>query len=77
MHGLAGAVRGAGKSVPPMIILLTSLCVSRIVWLKAMLPLMPEISTVYVAYPITWAIGMVLMILYAWKGKWQTAQVNL
>ena len=27
MHGLAGAVRGAGKSVPPMIILLTSLCV--------------------------------------------------
>ena len=77
MHGLAGAVRGAGKSVPPMIILMTSLCVSRIVWLKAMLPLMPEISTVYVAYPITWAIGMVLMILYAWKGKWQTAQVNL
>ena len=26
LHGLAGAVRGTGASIPPMVVLLVSLC---------------------------------------------------
>lgn len=70
MHSLAGTVRGAGKSIPPMLALLSSLCVLRIIWLKVMLPVSHTINTVYFGYPMTWAAGMLLMILYAWKGKW-------
>ena len=77
MHELAGTVRGAGKSIPPMVILLTSLCVLRIIWLKLLLPVYNSIDIVYASYPTTWAIGMLLMILYVWKSKWLTARNNL
>ena len=70
MHGLAGTVRGTGKSVPPMVILLTSLCLFRIIWIQFVLPLFSTIDGVFVLYPVSWAFGTVLMILYTWKGKW-------
>ena len=38
LHGLAGAVRGTGASVPPMVVLLVSLCLFRIVWIQWVLP---------------------------------------
>lgn len=70
MHGLAGAIRGTGKTVQPMAVFLISLCVFRILWLKLVLPMFGTIDGIYIVYPISWALGMVLMILYAWKGKW-------
>ena len=70
MHGLAGSIRGTGKSVPPMIVMLTSLCVCRIFWLQFILPLFDAIDGVFVVYPVSWLLGMTLMVLYAWKGKW-------
>lgn len=69
MHGLAGTVRGTGKSVPPMVILLTSLCLFRIIWIQFVLPLFSTIDGVFVLYPVSWAFGTVLMILYTWEGK--------
>lgn len=70
LHGLAGAVRGTGKSTPPMVILLVSLCLFRIFWIKLILPYFTVIDGIFMLYPVSWAIGMTLMILYAWKGKW-------
>ena len=70
MHGLAGAIRGTGKTVQPMAVFLISLCVFRILWLKLALPMFSTIDGIYMVYPISWALGMVLMALYAWKGKW-------
>ena len=70
LHGLAGAVRGTGASVPPMVVLLVSLCLFRIVWIQWVLPLFPGIEGVFILYPVSWALGAGLMILYAWKGKW-------
>ena len=62
LHGMAGAVRGTGRSVPPMVVLLVSLCLFRVVWIEG----------VFVLYPVSWALGAVLMALYAWKGSWMT-----
>ena len=78
LHGLAGTVRGTGKSVPPMVILLTSLCLFRIVWLKLIMPaLFTTIDGVFMVYPVSWALGVVLMVLYAWRGHWLTPTHNL
>ena len=30
------------------------------------------IEGVFVLYPVSWALGAVLMALYAWKGSWMT-----
>ena len=70
LHGLAGTVRGTGKSVPPMVVLLVSLCLFRIVWIQWILPFFPTIDGVFILYPVSWLLGMLLMVLYAWKGRW-------
>ncbi len=70
MHSLAGTIRGTGKTVPPMVILLVSLCLFRIFWIQAILPAFDTLDGVYMLYPVSWTIGAVLMSLYAWKGKW-------
>lgn len=74
MHSLAGTIRGAGKSIPPMLILLFAMCLFRIFWIKAILPAFGTLDGVYMLYPVSWAVGMVLMILYTWKGKWLEEQ---
>ena len=73
MHALAGTVRGAGKSIPPMGILLFAMCIFRIFWIWIAVPLFHTIDGVFVLYPISWAIGLVLMALYTWKGRWLPA----
>lgn len=70
MHGLAGTIRGAGKSVPPMLILLLAMCLFRIAWIQIILPHFNSINGVFLLYPVSWSVGLVLMVLYAWRGKW-------
>ena len=70
MYGLAGTIRGVGKPIPPMLILLTAMCVFRIVWIQFILPLFSDISGIFVLYPVSWTLGMSLMIIYTLKGKW-------
>ena len=71
LHGLAGTVRGTGKSVPPMVVLLVSLCLFRIVWIRFALQFFRGIEGVFLLYPVSWGFGAVLMILYTWKGRWR------
>ena len=57
-------------SIPPMVVLLVSLCLFRVVWIQFLLPFFSGIEGVFILYPVSWGLGAVLMILYAWKGKW-------
>ncbi len=70
MHGLGGAVRGTGHSMPPMVIMLISMCLLRIVWILLVLPFFDTIDGIFVLYPVTWAIGSVLMIIYFFTAEW-------
>jgi len=46
------------------------MCLFRIVWVQFILPMFNSIDGIYILYPVSWTLGTVLMILYAWKGKW-------
>ena len=70
LNVLAGTVRGAGKGIPPMIILLFSMCIFRILWIKIALSFYSSIDGVFILYPISWLVGAILMILYTKFGKW-------
>lgn len=72
MHSLAGTVRGTGKTIPPMVIILLALCVFRIIWVQFAVPKFESIRGIYLVYPLSWCVGAVLMCLYIWKGKWKT-----
>ena len=38
MHSLAGTIRGTGKTVPPMVVMLLALCLFRILWIQFVVP---------------------------------------
>ena len=53
-----------------MIVLLVSLCLFRVLWVQFVMLNIASIEGIFMLYPISWAIGSGLMILYTWKGKW-------
>ena len=57
-------------TISPMAVLLISLCLFRIFWIQLILPHYTTINGIFVLYPISWAVGVVLMILYTIFGHW-------
>ncbi len=59
-HCAAGTLRGCGKPVIPMVVMLGIWCGLRIVYVTIAVRFFPVIQTVARAYPITWSISSVL-----------------
>lgn len=66
MHILAGVARGLGKTLPPMLILITAMCVFRVFWVQLIHPYWHSMDTLCMVYPISWILGMVMMGVYTW-----------
>jgi len=66
----AGAVRGTGDSLIPMIMTCFGICALRIVWLYAFVPRFNTIDSVLFSYPMTWIVTSTLFILYYFHGGW-------
>jgi len=67
---LSGVVRGAGVSIPPMIISLINMCLLRVAWLSVMVPLMANPVAVPLCYPFTWICYCVTFLVYIKKAHW-------
>lgn len=67
---LGGTIRGAGKSTPPMIIILLNICVLRTILLFSIMSFYHDVRGVAMTYPITWAATAACMSVYFFKGKW-------
>ena len=62
-HCCAGLLRGLGRPVIPMGIMLAVWCVLRITYITLTVRVLPTIRVVYWAYPLTWGISSVLFAL--------------
>jgi putative MATE family efflux protein len=69
-HTIAGVLRGAGKSVVPMYVMLGVWCIFRITYVTIITHILPGIRPVLAAYPITWAISGVILLIYYCKADW-------
>ncbi len=69
-HGSAGILRGAGKAFVPMLVLLSSWCIFRVIFVRIVLLFSHSIMLVYLAYPLTWLISSAIFLIYLLKGKW-------
>ena len=67
---LAGAIRGCGEALPPMLLVAGGVCVLRLVWIFSVLPFRRELSTVLISYPLSWAATSVLFVAYYLRGGW-------
>ena len=75
LHVLSGTIRGTGHTLEPMLVILFSLSVFRVIWITAALSIAHQFSYVMVVYPLSWMVGMILILLYAWKGRWMPKKV--
>lgn len=69
-HCSAGILRGAGKAIIPMTIMLSVWCVFRVIYITLMLHIFPRIEVIYTAYPVTWTISSAIFIMYLLKADW-------
>lgn len=63
-HCMAGIFRGAGKSIVPMLVMMICWCVIRVAYITVAVRFFPVITTVFWAYPMTWALSSVVFLIY-------------
>lgn len=69
-HSMAGIMRGAGKSVVPMLVMLCCWCVIRVTYITIITHLIPKIEVIFWAYPLTWSLSSICFLLYYIRGDW-------
>lgn len=73
---MAGAIRGTGDSLKPMLLTCGGVCVLRVVWIFTVLPLDRTLGTLLLSYPMTWSITSLLFIIYYVRGNWMRHQIQ-
>lgn len=63
MDVTVGVMRGLGHSIAPMIVSLIGVCGLRVVWLWVIFPMNPTPMTLYISYPITWAVALSVQLI--------------
>ncbi len=69
-HSIAAILRGAGKTMIPMFIMMAFWCAVRVTFLTIMIPITHSIQTVYWVYPMTWALSSIAFFFYYKKANW-------
>jgi Na+-driven multidrug efflux pump len=63
MDVMAGCLRGLGYSVMPMVVSLVGSCALRLVWIATVFQLYRSTTTLYLSYPISWALTMLAHLI--------------
>ena len=45
-------------------------CVIRVTYITIMVQLIPEITVVFSAYPLTWSLSSIVFLIYYFKADW-------
>ena len=69
-HAITAVLRGAGKAIVPMVVMLAVWCVFRIIYISIAMHINHEIKLLFWAYPITWTISSAIFLIYYLKSDW-------
>ena len=58
---MSGAMRGLGKPVIPTISTLIFMCLLRFVWVYGIFPLFPNLTFLYLVWPIGWVLSILFL----------------
>ncbi len=74
-HCSAAILRGSGKSLVPMFVMLFCWCVVRVVYVTTIMKFIQDLTVVFYVYPLTWALSSIVFLIYLLKSNWlkQTA----
>ncbi len=74
-HSFASVLRGAGKSVVPMVAMLMFWCVVRVGFLMITVPLTGIIDVVNWVYPLTWTLSSIALFIYYIFADWTNSNI--
>lgn len=74
-HGFASVLRGAGKSLVPMLTMLLCWCIIRVSFLWVMVPITESIDAVNWVYPLTWTLSTITLFLYYLFADWTKSSI--
>jgi len=66
---IGGGMRGAGKTIVPMVFTASGVCLLRMVWLLAVAPLNHTLGMVMFCYPLSWTVTSLMFLLYTRGGR--------
>ena len=69
-HCAAAILRGAGKATIPMVVMLLFWCVVRVTYITLAVEMVPELTTVSWAYPLTWCCSSIVFGIYLLTADW-------
>lgn len=69
-HCMAGIMRGAGKSIVPMVVMLVCWCLIRVTYITIATQIIPDIQVIFWAYPLTWGLSSITFLIYYLKSDW-------
>lgn len=68
-HCMAAVMRGCGRSMVPMLVMLVCWCAIRVTYITVIVRIIPDIRCVFWAYPITWALSTIVYTVYYFRKK--------
>lgn len=69
-HCAAGILRGAGRAIVPMLVMLVCWCLIRISYITAAVRFISDIRVIFWAYPLTWSLSTIAFLVYLRKVDW-------
>lgn len=69
-HCIAAVMRGAGKPMIPMFVMLGSWCVLRVLYIEIMVPIVQDSWVIFSAYPLTWTVSTIIYLIFYYKSNW-------
>lgn len=69
-HASAGILRGSGKSIIPMYVMLGFWCIFRVIYVNIITTVAFNIQYVFMAYPISWACSATVFLIYLKRSNW-------
>lgn len=70
-HCMAGILRGAGKSIVPMVVMLIFWCIFRVSYISIVIRFIPVINVIFWAYPLTWSLSSLVFLIYYRRTDWK------
>ncbi len=69
-HCIAAIMRGAGKPLIPMFVMLGAWCVLRVAYISIVVPIVGESWVIFSAYPLTWTVSSIVFLIFYLKSDW-------
>ena len=73
-HSFAAILRGAGKTMVSMVIMIATWCVIRVAFLSITIPLTHSVWMLCLVYPLTWGLSAIALFIYYLKADWMQSK---